>query len=99
MVRLPPVPMSDRFAVTRAALLSRVSVPFQRRPFVAIVKVAAAGGVDWMLWNSESVRLPKDMTCGGPGAKITLPASAYHHVDVDKFAQDPRNVQVPAPKA
>src|SRR5438309_12101652 len=42
MVRLPPAPMSTKFAVTRAALLSRVSVPFQRRPFVAIVKVASA---------------------------------------------------------
>src|SRR2546430_716145 len=99
MVRLPPAPMSTKFAVTRAALLSRVSVPFQRRPFVAIVKVAAAGGLNWMLWNSETVRLPKDMTCGDPAAKTTVPVPADHEVDVDRLAQDPRNVQVPAPKA
>src|SRR3989442_12305627 len=56
MVRLPPVPMSARFAVTRAALLSRGTVPFQRRPFVATAKVAAAGGVHWMVLESGTVR-------------------------------------------
>jgi len=99
MVRLPPVPMSARFAVTRVALLSRVSVPLQRRPFAAIVKVTAAGGLKRMLWNSETVRLPKDMTCGDPAANTTVPVPADHEVDVDRFVQDPRNVQAPAPKA
>src|SRR5256885_16329624 len=97
MVRLPPAPMSTKFAVTRAALLSRGSVPFQRRPFVAIVTVAAAGGVDWMLWDSETGRLPKDMACGDPAAKTTVPGPPGHEGGAGRVAPGPRHGLGPAP--
>src|SRR2546428_6491110 len=71
MVRLPPAPMSTKFAVTRAALLSRVSVPFQRKPFVALVTVAAAGGPNWVLWEPETGRLPEGLHCCGPARQTT----------------------------
>jgi hypothetical protein len=45
-VRFPPVPVSPRLAVDRVAALLRVRVPPHRRPFVAIVKVEAAVGLN-----------------------------------------------------
>jgi len=45
-VRFPPVPVSPRFAVDRVALLFRVRVAAHRSPFVAMVNVAAAVGLN-----------------------------------------------------
>jgi len=45
-VKFPPVPVSARFAVDRVAALLRVRVAAHRIPFVAIVKVAAAVGLN-----------------------------------------------------
>jgi hypothetical protein len=45
-VRLPPAPFNARFAVARVAALLRVTVPAHRSPFVDMVKVAAAVGLN-----------------------------------------------------
>src|SRR2546430_2218862 len=54
--RFPPVPVSARFAVARVAVLLRVSVAAHRIPFVAIVNVAAAVGLNCTLLNSATPR-------------------------------------------
>src|SRR5947207_14581132 len=70
-VRLPPVPVTARFAVARFALLFRVSVPPHRSAFVAIVNVAAAVGLNCTLLNSEKPRLPNVMVREAPELKTT----------------------------
>src|SRR5438309_1804715 len=57
--RFPPVPVSARFAVARVAVLLRVSVAAHRIPFVAIVNVAAAVGLNCTLLNSATPRFAK----------------------------------------
>src|SRR3989454_8412765 len=72
-VRFPPGPVKARFTVERVALLLRVNVPPQRSPFVAMVNVAAAGGLRCTLLNSETPKLAKVIVRDEPELKTTVP--------------------------
>jgi hypothetical protein len=96
-VKLPPV--SARFAVARVALLLSVRVPPHRRPFVAMVNVAAAVGLNCTLLNSATARLPNVMTLDAPALKTTVPVPAPQEADVEEFVQEPPMVHVSEPKA
>ena len=98
-VRFPPVPVSPRLAVERVALLFRVRVAPHRRPFVAMVNIAAAVGLNCTLLNSAAPRLPKVMTREMAELKTTVPAPADHNPLVDEFVHEPLKVHVAAPKA
>src|SRR5207245_9470603 len=77
-VRFPPGPVKARFAVERVALLLRVNVPPQRSPFVAMVTVAAAGGLTCTYSNSETPKLANVMVRDEPESKATVPVPADH---------------------
>jgi hypothetical protein len=98
-VKLPPVPVRARLAVDKVAPLLRVRVAAHRIPFVAIVKVAAAVGLNCALLNSATPRLPKVMTRETPELKTTVPVPADHDALVDAFVHDPPKVHVAAPRA
>ena len=95
--KLPPV--SARFAVARVALLLSVRAPAQRRPLVAIVKVAAAVGLNWMLLNSGTGKLPKVMTRDAPALNTTVPVPAPQEAEVEESVQAPPIVHVSVPNA
>src|SRR5437879_7619903 len=75
-VKFPPVPVSTRFAVASVAALLRVRVPDHRIPFVAIVNVAAAVGLNCTLLNSATPRLPNVMTRETAELNTIVPAPA-----------------------
>ena len=97
-LRLPPGLVKARFAVARVALLLRVNVPPQRRPFVAIVNVAAAVGLNCTLLNSETPKLAKVIVRDEPELKTTVPVPADHDPLVEEFVHEPPKVHVVAPK-
>src|SRR5947209_10790479 len=97
-VRFPPGPVSARFPVERVALLLSVSVPPQRRPFVTMVNVAAAVGLNCTLLNSETPKLAKVIVRDEPELKTTVPVPADHDPLVDEFVHEPPKFQVAAPK-
>src|SRR5207245_3788359 len=97
-MRFPPGPVNARFAVESVALLLRVNVPPHRRPFVAIVNVAAAVGLNCTLLNSENPRLANVMVRDEPELKTTVPVPADHDPLVDEFVHEPAQLQVVAPK-
>src|SRR5207245_3728622 len=97
-VRFPPGPVSARFPVERVSLLLRVNVPPQRRPFVAMVNVAAAVGLNCTLLNSEPPKLAKVIVRDEPELKTTVPVPADHDPLVDEFVHEPAKFQVVAPK-
>src|SRR5207245_667414 len=78
IVTVPPGPVKARFAVERVALLLRVNVPPQRSPFVAMVNVAAAVGLNCTLLNSEAPKLAKVIVRDEPELKTTVPVPADH---------------------
>src|SRR5436853_5904128 len=82
-VKFPPVPVRAKLAVARVAALLRVRVPAHRIPFVAIVKVAAAVGLNCTLLNSATPRLPKVMTreTGELKRSVAVRADQYHTVE------------------
>jgi len=88
-VRLPPGLVKARFAVARVALLLRVNVPPQRRPFVAMVNVAAAVGLNCTLLNSETPKLAKVIVRDEPELKTTVLVPADHDPLVEEFVHDP----------
>jgi len=98
-VKFPPVPVRAKLAVARVAALLRVRVPAHRIPFVAIVKVAAAVGLNCTLLNSATPRLPKVMTRETAELKTIVAVPADQDPLVDAFVQEPLNVHVAAPKA
>jgi hypothetical protein len=97
-VRFPPVPVRARSAVETVALLFKVRVLAQRSPFVAIVNVAAAVGLNWMLLNSETPRLANVIVRDTPELKTTVPVPADQDPLVDEFDQDPPKIHVAPPK-
>jgi hypothetical protein len=97
-VRFPPVPVSPRLAVDRVAALLRVRVAAHRRPFVAMVNVAPAVGLNCTLLNSATPRLPKVMTREMAELKTIVPVPADQDPLVDEFVHEPLKVQVAAPK-
>src|SRR5947209_15756890 len=97
-VRFPPGPVKGRFAVESVALLLRVNVPPHRSPFVAMVNVAAAVGLNCTLLNSEAPRLAKVMVRDEPELKTTVPVPADHDPLVVEFVHEPPKFQVVAPK-
>jgi len=98
-VKFPPAPVRARLAVARVAALLSVRVPAHRIPFVAIVKVAAAVGLNCTLLNSVTPMLPKVMTRERAELKTIVPVPADQDPLVDAFAQEPLNVHVAGPKA
>src|SRR5437016_1486332 len=98
-VKFPPVPLRAKLAVPRVAALLRVRVPAHRIPFVAIVKVAPAVGLNCTLLNSATPRLPKVMTRETAELNTIVPVPADQDPLVDAFAQEPLNVHVAASKA
>src|SRR5437667_8577618 len=84
-VRFPPGPVSARFPVERVALLLSVSVPPHRRPFVTMVNVAAAVGLNCTLLNSETPKLAKVIVRDEPGLKTTVPVPTELDPIVDEF--------------
>src|SRR5439155_1115747 len=97
-VRFPPGPVSARFPVERVALLLSVSVPPHRRPFVTMVNVAAAVGLNCTLLNSETPKLAKVIVRDEPELKTTVPVPTDHDPLVDEFVHEPPKFQVAAPK-
>src|SRR5437879_7248526 len=97
-VRFPPGPVKARFAVERVALLLRVNVPPHRSPFVAMVNVAAAVGLNCTLLNSEAPKLAKVMVRDEPELKTTVPVPADHDPLVVECVHEPPKFQVVAPK-
>jgi len=97
-VRFPPGPVKARFAVERVALLLRVNVPPQRSPFVAMVNVAAAVGLNCTLLNSETPKLAKVIVRDEPELKTTVPVPTDHDPLVDEFVHEPAKFQVAPPK-
>src|SRR2546430_12991981 len=98
-VRVPPVPVRARLAVARVAALLRVRVPAHRIPFVAIVKVAAAGGPKCTLLNSATPRLPKVMTRETAQLKTIVAGPAAQNPLAAPFPQEPLHCHVARPAA
>src|SRR2546430_7373579 len=98
-VKFPPVPVRAKLAVARVAALLRVRVPAHRIPFVAIVKVAAAVGLNCTLLNSATPRLPKVMTRETAELKTIVAVPADQDPLVDAFVHEPLNGHVAAPNA
>src|SRR2546422_153838 len=94
-VRFPPGPVKARFAVERVALLLRVNVPPQRSPFVAMVNVAAAVGLNCTLLNSETPKLAKVIVRDEPELKTTVPVPTDHDPLVDEVVHEPAKFQTP----
>src|SRR5256884_907593 len=97
-VRFPPGPVKARFAVERVALLLSVNVPPQRSPFVAMVNVAAAVGLNCRLLNSETPKLAKVIVRDEPELNTTVPVPADHDPLVVEFVHEPPKFQVVAPR-
>src|SRR5881397_3249388 len=97
-VRFPAGAVKARFAVERVALLLSVNVPPHRSPLVAMVKVAAAVGLNCTLLNSETPKLAKVIVRDEPELKTTVPVPADHDPLVDEFVHEPPKFQVVAPK-
>jgi hypothetical protein len=103
-VRVPPLfttrlpPVRARFDVDRVALLFSVSVPAHRSPFVAIVKVAAAVGLNCTLLNSGTDRFPNVIVRAAPALKMTVPVPDPHDAEVEELVQVPVIVHDSEPK-
>src|SRR5256886_17033268 len=111
MIRRPPrstlfpyttlfrsVPVSARFAVARVAVLLRVSVAAHRIPFVAIVNVAAAVGLNCTLLNSAIPRFAKVIVRETAELNTDGPVPPAQEPPVDEVLPAPVKVQVAAPK-
>src|SRR5256885_15937964 len=96
--RFPPVPVSARFAVARVAVLLRVSVAAHRIPFVAIVNVAAAVGLNCTLLNSATPRFAKVIVRETAELNTTGPVPAGQEPLAGEVVQVPVQVQVAAPE-
>lgn len=98
-VRFPPVPVSARLAVASVALLLRVRVAAHRSPFVAMVNVAAAVGLNCRLLNSATPRFAKVIVRETAELNVTVPVPMDQEPLVDAFVHAPLKFHVAAPKA
>ena len=94
--RFPP--LSERFAVDKVALLLSAKAPFHRRPFVAMVNVAAAVGLTCTLLNSTTGKAPNVITREALALNTTVPVPAFQDADAEAFVQVPPMAQVSEPK-
>src|SRR2546427_10830477 len=74
-VRFPAGAVKARFAVERVALLLSANVPPHRGPLVAMVKIAAAVGLNCRMLNSETRKLAKVIVRDVPESKTTVPVA------------------------
>jgi len=84
--------------VASVALLFRVRLEAHRRPFVAMVNVTAAVGLNCTLLNSATPRFANVMMRETAELKVTVPVPADHDPLVEEFVQAPLKVHVTAPK-